>query len=258
MPVKTNKITMKKLIALTAVSLSLTMFNTGCKKDKDVNDDPVPEHADVSVKFYHYSGASAFAFNTNYMDDFGNIYQFTTARMYISGVQLRDDAGSNIETFDTYLLITPDSVGTFELGEIEHGHVHTFNLNVGIDSTTNHSDPAPWPAGHPLAPQSPSMHWGWSMGYIFFMLEGIVDTDANGIPETTFAYHVGTDNFLRNSGSVSLHSDIEGNTTLELNIDWSKFFTGINMATSGSTHTGDNLPLATLAADNVPLLFSSH
>lgn len=229
---------------------------SGCRKDKE--QEPASETNSAYLKFYHYSGGSSFAFNTNYLDGSGNVYQFTMARMYMSDVSLRDMGGSVMTNYNTYLIISPDSTDAVRLGGVTDGHVHTIDFNVGVDSVTNHSDPSPWPADHPLAPQSPSMHWGWSMGYIFFMLEGVVDTDGNGTPDSPFQFHVGTDSFLRNSGDIMMHTDISGDVTFEVDIDWANFFSGIDLSVDNMTHTSDNLPLATTAADNVPLLFSAH
>ena len=59
------------------------------------------------------------------------------------------------------------------LGEVSGvENVEALMFHVGIDPDNNHADPAAWPADHPLAPQVPSMHWGWAAGYRFIALEG--------------------------------------------------------------------------------------
>lgn len=249
---------MKNLVRSILPVLAIGLLFTGCKKDDPSGDQAESGSNSVYVQFYHYSGGSPFAFNTNYMDSYGNVFQFNTARMYLSETVLRDMSAESNACFFNYMLISPDSVNPIFQGTVGDVHAHTIEFNVGVDSATNHSDPAVWPAGHPLAPQSPSIHWGWSMGYIFFMIGGMVDTTGDGIVDSPWEFHVGTDALLRNSGSIMIHEDIDSDHTIGIDVDWAAFLTGIDLSTDNVTHTGDNLPLATQAADNVPLLFTEH
>src|SRR5262245_55223761 len=39
-------------------------------------------------------------------------------------------------------------------------------FRVGVDAETDASDPAIWPADHPLHPDVCGLHWGWKSGYV--------------------------------------------------------------------------------------------
>ena len=91
------------------------------------------------------------------------------------------------------------------------------------------------------------------MGYVFIKFEGLVDGSASGgdAADDAFVYHVGTLNMLR---SVEIPYNITlaegGSGTLHLDVDLGQFLTGIDWTTDFDTHTGNNMPLATLIADN--------
>ncbi|HHG86155.1 MAG TPA: T9SS type A sorting domain-containing protein, partial [Bacteroidetes bacterium] len=58
------------------------------------------------------------------------------------------------------------------LGNFTFTSLEGIKFSVGVDSASNHLDPSSYAASHPLAPKSPSMHWGWSAGYRFVAMEG--------------------------------------------------------------------------------------
>jgi hypothetical protein len=70
--------------------------------------------------------------------------------------------------------VSQDSVGPHlvELGEFNVNKIEAISFYMGVDSVRNHSDPASYPVTHPLAPKSPTMHWGWANGYFFLSLTG--------------------------------------------------------------------------------------
>lgn len=100
------------------------------------------------------------------------------------------------------------------------------------------------------------MHWGWDSGYIFYVLEGRVDTSANmmGDVNAPFIFHVGMDQFLVDLAFVTdINPNGEG-ATVELEVDWLNLLDGTNMTASDSTrstHTMNNPALAELMVSNV-------
>lgn len=205
----------------------------------------------------HEGNGSAFALNQTYTDDFGNDYRFTRLQYYMSGIALAD--GGNMIMSNEYLLVDPSQTA-FDLGTVNgSGHYHDVMMTIGIDSATNHADPALQPNGHPLAFQTPSTHWSWSSGYIFIMAEGEVDADNDGTFEGTFLFHIGTDGY-RQDLTLSGHVDVdEGVTnTIMLHADYTAFMAGIDMSTNPSTHTMNNTPLANQFIGNIGSVFSVH
>src|SRR5205085_10652876 len=60
----------------------------------------------------------------------------------------------------------------FELASLPAGQYDRIRFQVGLEPRINHSDPAHYPAGHPLNPEVNGLHWGWQGGYVFMALEG--------------------------------------------------------------------------------------
>ncbi len=249
--------TSKNALLLSILTIFVVAF-TACKKD-----DPEPVITSsgttssgsgvgtVMLHFHPMAGGNAFAFNTDYTDDFGNTYQFTRAEFYLSKIHFTDDDHNDIGVTNEYLLLNPN-MHMYDIGDVNEGHAHELHLGIGVDSATNHLDPTTYDASHPLAPQNPAMHWGWSTGYRFLVLEGRVDTDGDNALDTDFFFHIGTDALYR-THAVEVHADVleDQSNSIDLMVDWTKFLTGIDLSVDNSTHTANNLPLATTVADNM-------
>lgn len=91
---------------------------------------------------------------------------------YLSQFSLTYDGGQTMEFENLYALVDGLVSTTINLGEIDASNIETLTFYIGVDQANNHEDPAGWPNDHPLAPQNPSMHWGWAAGYRFVALEG--------------------------------------------------------------------------------------
>ena len=244
--------------------LILPLVFASCRKDEA--DDPDDDHThgthlssgDVSIHLHHMVGTEAFALNQNYTDDFGNVYSFSRAEFYISQPEIQDMNHNVVATFsDSYNLINANT-DVYFLGTMEEGHLHSLGINIGVDSAVNHLDPASYASTHALTLQNPSMHWGWNPGYKFIVLEGMFDSDADGTPDAPFVFHVGANSNYRAHDHLDVHADLphDGDVEIHLNLDYGKFFTGINLTTDNDTHTMDNPTLATQVADNAINLFS--
>jgi hypothetical protein len=106
------------------------------------------------------------------------------------------------------------------------------------------------------------MHWGWSSGYIFCVLEGLVDIDGNGSydPLETFALHVGMDSNYKDGDNLHVNSEVTdgGTTTIQLSVDYSAFIDSVDLSIENSTHTMDNMPLAMKIANNFNKVLNLH
>jgi cytochrome c peroxidase len=90
--------------------------------------------------------------------------------------------------------------GFFSLGQKDNlpmtgafapGRYDRIRFHVGLTPNLNHSDPASYPAGHPLNPQVNGLHWGWAGGYIFLALEGLWAEP--GSTWLGYSYHLAND-----------------------------------------------------------------
>jgi hypothetical protein len=237
--------------------------NEGCTDPNAINYDAEAEtdngscvydssSAEVSIHFHSKLGAADFAYDTDALNWDGRKVRFTRAQFYMSKVSLGTQAFG-----DKYFLVNPD-VEHYVLGNIAAGHHHDLVFNVGVDSASNHLDPATWPSNHALSSNNPDhFHWGWDPGYIFIALEGLVDTtaDKSGEANAPFIFHIGMDNLLTQV-ELMAHADVEGNTMVTVEIDWLKFFTNIDMRTDNFTHTMGNMMLAQAVKNNVNSVFT--
>ncbi|MFN7139013.1 MAG: MbnP family protein [Limisphaerales bacterium] len=64
-------------------------------------------------------------------------------------------------------------------------------FNIGLPAKINHSDPAQFPAHHPLNPNLNNLHWNWAGGYIFLALEGHWMTPEG--KQSGYSFHLGND-----------------------------------------------------------------
>ena len=210
----------------------------------------------------HMFRNDSFSYFTDYFDDSNNLIQFSRISMYVGKTQYGKNGEFNYSN-EAYVLINPDET-QYNFGSIEDTSINTFQSLIGVDSITNHLDPALYNSSNPLSYQTPSMHWqmgtdpqNWS--YLFLVMEGFVDMNQNSLFEAGeyFVYHIGGDEFINNTNTINFNPTINSSNDfiIQLEIDWSEAINGINMSTDNFTHTMDNIPLAqNLVANCVNLI----
>lgn len=147
--------------------------------------------AQVNVTLYmdQKLGDQLFAYNLAVQSEMGYMFNVTRLQYYVSEINLIHDGGQITPVVDMYLLVDPDKRNEFELGSFNITDMEQIQFSVGVDSAHNHLDPATYPAGHPLAHQNPSMHWGWFSGYRFIAIEGFAGPSADSL---SFGYQIHT------------------------------------------------------------------
>lgn len=186
----------------------------------------------------------------------GTAVEFSDIAYYISAPAFGADG--QFTTTDTTLYVKAGTDQSFELAAYEGSHMHMIRFAIGVDSLTNFEDgdPTRFDVEHPLGPKSPNMYWNWAAGYIFFRVDGQVDTDNDGTPDAAMEFHLGTQKFFQMT-MFEVHTDADQASvpvTLSLNVE--DLFTGIDLSTEYISHTGDFPELATRFAANIPGSFS--
>lgn len=260
-----------KNILLVLPILSLAVFSScekqeGCTDPDALNYDPEAE-VDAGCEYgeatypmemhlHQYLNAASLVEEQNYVINGVTTY-IDLVQFYVSGITLVNAAGESF-TSESYLLVKPETEA-YAIGNFPAGEYTKVIFNVGIDSITNHADPSQYNLGDPLGAQTPTMHWGWSFGYIFVRIDGEADTDADGTPDPAgvFEMHVGEDRYMV-TVEVEMPITVGENAEniVHLAADWDTFFSGVDMANDNTVHGADNIPLANLLYDNTLLMFS--
>lgn len=118
---------------------------------------------------------------------------------------------------------------------------------LGVDASQNHLDPSAFPNESPLnISNAGTMHWGWNTGYIFFSIEGKVDTipDGNLLLDHSFSFHIGTDTYINDFSFSDLvwQNPSSNEHVLPFKLDLLSFlqnpFQAIDLKTDFLTHSG--------------------
>ena len=245
----------KKISTLFALLMATSVFLISCKKDKEDAAETTPESTEQNLTFHLHTqvGNQLANYSTTYTQASGRKFILSDFRYYLSNIVLIKEDGSELPLSGKVILAKP-SVQDYSLGAVPVGNYKGFRFIVGLDSVTNHKDPTTYAAGNPLAIQTPTMHWSWSSGYLFFKVEGMCDTTAaaNGAANYPFFFHIGMDGYKRNINyNSNAFSVLSGqDKEIALVFDLQKVLLNVNLRTENATHTKDNMMLASKIANN--------
>jgi cytochrome c peroxidase len=157
-----------------------------------------------------------------------------------------------------------DGLGYLDLGKrllsldckLPEQSYRAMRFSIGLDPDTNHSNPAQYPAKHPLNPVHNQLHWTWATGYIFMALEGRFydkNDELNG-----FVFH-----FANDENKVSVHIPLQldrsADALVELSFDLGLLFefpAPLSFNEDGnSTHSHANDGVAAKLKANIPAAF---
>ena len=189
---------------------------------------------DVYFKINHLLGTTLFAFHTTASNNLGHSFDVGRLQYYISEITIIHDGGTETHVDDHWILVDASSPTNDLLGNFPITTIEGLRFGVGVESAYNHLDPASYSVGHPLAPQAPSMHWGWLSGYRFVALEG---NSGSGLGQVYQIHALGDKNYRVVSivtGGTTDGSDL----VVELNADYEMALKDIDVA-SGLVNHGE-------------------
>lgn len=238
-----------------------TNYDAKAKKD-DGSCIHEEDYTSLKITIHPNIGDDHLAFNTNYTNSEGRTYQFSTAKFYMSGIHIK---GSTHKTghggdFDDVYILNKGIHETEEIGEIEPGSYSGIKFYVGVDSFTNYTkQPTDFDVNHALGSNA-NMYWTWNSGYIYLMLEGMVDTNftPDGTVDASFAFHIGK---IENLKQVDIDYEFEvvdgTDKTINIAVDFSKFIEGVDFTNPSLLLTHSNNPgVDTVIANNIISAFS--
>ena len=187
--------------------------------------------SNVSLKINHKLAGESFAFNTAAENNMNENFNVDRLEYYLSGFTIVHD-GTTTALSDLYFLVRANQETTLDLGEVDATDITEIRFHVGVDQSMNHEDPAAFPTDSPLAPQNPSMHWGWTAGYRFIAMEGMGGTS---LDQEYQLHGLGDDNYFETTQSVIPTVTADG-ILIELDADYAKVVRDMNVAGGVISH----------------------
>ncbi len=129
------------------------------------------QSTEVQLHFNHQLNGVPMVYGT-YTEQDGYSWFASRVAYYVSQIEVLHDGGTWTAVEDTWLLVDAEGTETVSLGTFPLTQVEGLRFYIGVEPAYNNEDPATYPADHPLAYQTPSMHWGWTSGYRFACMEG--------------------------------------------------------------------------------------
>ena len=214
---------MKKILLLTFVIL----FNYIIKG----------QNKEVAVVINHLYDGEVLNFDNTYIVGDNIPIRFDRIEYYIHLNSLISNQNIATDLIDKYILVNANQ-NNYNIGEIEllDDDLISLNFNIGVEYNLNHADPSLQDSSHPLAPQFPSMHWGWAAGYRFAALEGMIDKNQDSIMETVFQYHPVDDSYYSDTITCNGIIENENNVTIFINANYNKLIENIGTDEGGVYH----------------------
>ncbi|MCF8239279.1 MAG: hypothetical protein K9I85_14045 [Saprospiraceae bacterium] len=170
----------------------------------------------------------------------GKTMRIDRAEFYLSEISLIEQGGAKTTLSDQYILADASEPGkVWSIGNVNLDEIQGVEVHIGVDQAKNHLDPSTYQLGHPLGFQDPSMHWGWAAGYRFMAIEGYVDNNNDGIPESLFQYHNLGDNLYFTTSIDGEATAESGVLTVNIDVDYAKLFEGMTLIGNLIHHGSD-------------------
>jgi len=249
---------MKSIYSLGVVAALLTL--SSCEPE---NPTAPADASKLTLRFEGVFGSKPLSFgNPDFVKADGETLIFDQFKLLFSNASLIREDGSRLKLGDGY------AYADFKAGatstpyfEVPIGSYKGISLTVGLDSATNHGDPAQWPADHPLSPLNNGMHWGWAGGYIFSMVDGNY-IPKNSTQKSAFSFHMATMRYVRTIDLLFPFTKVPGNHSLVVRTDAEEYFKNpyaINFVKDGSfSHsTGAEVSLMDKLFTNMEDIFTN-
>ena len=163
-------------------------------------------------------------------NDAGQTLSITRLDFLLSEFAVQNESGEWEPLRDQYAFISPrTSRDSFALATSTSNLPSALRFSVGLATGVNTSNPAQWPAGHPLNPVVNGLHWSWQGGYVFFALEGMWNGDQG------YSLHLATD---RQLARVEAPVSPGRGSAVELDLDLQPLLRAVRLsADDSSTHS---------------------
>ncbi len=187
----------------------------------------------INLSINHKVDTEELEFNQEFTLSDDNKATLFRVEYYVSQISITHDGGQTTDIEDTWLLVNSFSPELYDLGEHDINSVESVSFYIGVETPENNDDPTLWPSDHPLAPQLPSMHWGWDAGYRFVALEGRTGEESAAFD---FEIHaLGNSNYLGQTIPAVFQAE-DGVVNIALDADYTACYEGLETSAGGITH----------------------
>jgi hypothetical protein len=178
----------------TIIYVLVVLLVSSCKPHV-VTPPPTEDGVDLTIKFRPTFVGNNLSWLSQYITGANDSVTFDKVKFILSGFTLEKTDGKLVSLNDAYAYISlKDGRDSIVLRNVPKNEYKSIRFRVGLDSVINHSDPSKWALTHALSPSLNEMHWGWSGGYIFNVIEGYYRKDGTN---AGFSFHVATDKHSR-------------------------------------------------------------
>lgn len=160
---------------------------------------------------------------------------------YISNVHIIHDGGQDLSLADTVFIVKAND-NILNLGMLNVTNIEAIDFGVGVPPSLNHEDISQYNEGDPLSWQNPSMHWGWTSGYKFLLVDGYGDSNNDGTEDELFQIHSLGDANYKNVSMTVIPTVSATHITVVINCNLDEWLFGVNPGSVGVHHgeTGVN------------------
>jgi len=210
--------------------------------------------APLHLNFIHVVGEKPFIIDSlRYENSSNETYSLTRLDWLATGFSLTTASGKTINLPDKTAFV-PARGGSLTLPGLPAEQIVSITFHIGPDAKANHSDPAGYPAGHPLHPEVSKLHWDWQGGYIFMALEGHWRKPGEKLPGG-FAYHFARD-VNRRSVTLPLEIHLRDEHRVTIALDAGDLLGNLSFTADGATtHSAESDPVAARLKKNLGKAF---
>lgn len=209
---------------------------------------------DLYFRINHHLGADPLVFNNAAQNNLGNDFYVDRMQYYISQIKVIYDGGKDTMFSDTWLLVDASGSTDVLLANMNISTIEEVQFSVGVNQSVNHLDPSAYPSGHPLAPKSPSMHWGWTAGYRFVAMEGAAGSSLN---QNLEIHALGDQNYHTTTVSAPGKDTLGSHKVIDLYADYTMAIKDIDVS-SGLVFHGEIYEAANLLLNFRDYVFSNQ
>ena len=219
------------------------------------NDPPPAEEekgVNLNIKFRPTFNAVQLSWLSQYVTGSDDSITFDKVKFLLSDFTLETKDGKLVVLKDVFAYLSlKEGRDSVVLKRVPKGDYKSIRFQIGLDSEVNHSDPAKWALTDPLSPALNEMHWGWSGGYIFNVIEGYYK---NKGANAAYSFHIATEKYARTHSFIYDYS-ISKDARFVFEVKMDKYFNNIvnySLKTDGSfSHSGDTDPVMDKFIQNV-------